>query len=318
MRLYKIYNEALYDGGVEVTRLGYNKNNVSLNKIPRDQKITFAFSPSSHSIGDWGILSSLPKHIKKIYPNSTVVVPNSALCYKIFQPFFDDGWWSEITKKPWENGYMMWKHNPYIDHWLKPGEWKDEIHTDHYRLWSYEDNYNEPLIEQILRAFGATDEELSQWDTRPKLYFSKEEEQECTEIINKHVGNNPYGCLLFSGRVEKYMGRWEFDSILFSNAREFEDMPVFYYSQFDLNKTEWGNIFKNKISFEELDLTLRQQLYIKQNAHFNLGYQSGMTDAISGGGSKVIALTPYSEDGLGSNCVRGTKYWFKDNTFKVY
>jgi len=318
MRVWQILNEALFDRGVEVSRLGSYKETTKIPQPQKDQSFTFAFTPTAHSIGDWGILSSLPKHIKKLYPNSTIAVPNPALCHKIFAPLFNAGRWSSITKKPWETGYMLWQHDPYIDHWLSPGEWEYEIYTDHYRVWSYKDNFNEPLIEQILRAYGATDEELTQWDTRPKIYFSKEEKQECDEIINKHVGNNPYGCLLFSGRVEKYMGRWEFDSILFPNAQEFRDMPVFYYSQFDLSKTEWGDIFKNNINFEELGLTLRQQLYIKQNAYFNLGYQSGMTDAISGGGSKVIALTPYSEDGLGSNCIRGTKYWFKDNTSKVY
>jgi len=318
MRVWHILNETLLDRGIEVSRLGSYKETTEIPQSQRDQSFTFAFTPTAHSIGDWGILSSLPKYIKKLYPNSTIAVPNSTLCHKIFRPLFDRGEWSSITKKPWETGYMMWQHNPYIDHWLSPGEWEHEIYTDHYRVWSHEDNFNEPLIEQILRAFGATDEELTQWDTRPQLYFSKEEEEECNEIITKHMGNNPYGCLLFSGRVEKYMGRWEFDSILFPDAQEFADMPIFYYSQFDLDKTEWGNIFKNKINFEDLGLTLRQQLYIKQKAYFNLGYQSGITDCISGGGSKITMLTPFDERGLGSNCIRGTKYWFKDQTFKVY
>lgn len=318
MRQWSIENERIYDKGVEVSRLGLYKKDVEFPQFQRDQSFTFAFTPTSHSLGDWGVLSSLPKYIKKLYPNSTIVVPNPTLCYKIFQPLFDSGEWSSITKKPWETGQMMWQNNPYIDHWLSPGEWEYEIYTDHYRVWSYKDNFNEPLIEQILRAFGAKDEEITQWDTRPKLYFSKEEKEECDEIIKHHIGNNLYGCLLFSGRVEKYMGRWEFDSVLFDDAQEFLDMPIFYYAQFDLDETEWGNMFKNKINFKDLGLTLRQQLYIKQKSHFNLGYQSGMTDSISGGGSKIISLTPYDEQGLGSNCIRKVKYWFADNKFKIY
>lgn len=318
MRLYKIYKETCYDMGVEVDRLGYYKNDVEIPFVSRDQPMTIAFTSTSFSIGDWGILSALPKYIKKMYPNSTFVVPDPSLSYKIFKPLFDSGRWASIIKNPWNVPYMIWGNNPYIDHWIKPGNWEYEIFTDHYRIWDSKDNYNEPLVEQILRAFGATDEELTQWDTRPKLYFTPEEIKECDQIINQYVGDSLYGCLLFGGRVKSLQGRWDFDSVLFEDAEEYSHMPVFYYSQFNFKDTEWNSIFKTAINFLDLNLTLKQQLYIKQKAYFNLGYQSGMTDAISGGGSKIIALSPYNEIGLGSNCIKGVKYWFKDKTFKVY
>lgn len=318
MRAYRITNEQLLIGVQDLDRLGVHKSTLASETIDRNTSFLFAFTATAHSTGDWGILSALPEYLKKMYPNSRLVVPNSDLLLKIFKSPFAAGEWSSVTKEPWKTSYMVWQNNPYIDHWVQPGEFSGEYITDHARAWSSYTNYTEPLVEQVLRALGAKDEELIQWDTRPRLYFTEQEQEECDKIVKQCVGDNKYGCLLFGGRVQGFTGRWEFDHVLHEDARAYSDMPVFYYSQFDLQDTEWASIFKHRINFEDLKLTLRQQLCIKQKAYFNLGYQAGMTDAISGGGSNVISLTPFDENGLGSNCIRGVKYWFRDGTTKIY
>ena len=76
MRQWSIENEKICDGGVEVSRLGLYKKDVEFPNFQRDQSFTFAFTPTAHSLGDWGILSSLPKYIKKYVDVSENIVSN--------------------------------------------------------------------------------------------------------------------------------------------------------------------------------------------------------------------------------------------------
>lgn len=316
MREWLIQNDQILDKGIETLRIGKHKkiNNSVFSDIPRDQHFIFPFCSTSHSLGDWGIISRLPECIKKIYPNVKVYIPSSSLIYDIFQPLFLSGQWSSFIKKPWEVGDMILKNNPYIDGVFNKNELQGECFTDHYRLYSSEDNDNEPLIEQMLRAFGLSDGEILNLDSTPKIYLSKEEEEWHTNFISKHFGEE-YGCLLLASSIPKLNNRWEYDSLLFPHLEKYKNTPVFYYSSFELDK-DWSNQFKNLKSFTDLNLTFRQQLIIKQKALFNAGYQAGITDSISGGGSEIITLTPYNN--LGKNVVRGVKYIFNNGDIKVF
>ena len=57
-------------------------------------------------------------------------------------------------------------------------------------------------------------------------------------------------------------------------------------------------------------------MIIKQKSIFNIGYQAGITDAISGGGSDVTTLCPYEEPT--HNTIRGVKYVFKDGSTRIF
>ena len=103
--------------------------------------------------------------------------------------------------------------------------------------------------------------------------------------------------------------------MLFSDVEEFKNTPVFFYTQYDLKGTEWESFFPTQINFLDLDLTIREQIYIKQKAKFNIGYQGGVNEASSGGSSKMISLSPYKT--IRENCVRGSKYIFFDKTSKI-
>jgi hypothetical protein len=315
MREWLIQNDQILDKGIETPRIGkYKKaNNSVFSDIPRDQHFIFPFCSTSHSLGDWGIISRLPECIKKIYPNVKVYIPSSSLIYDIFRPLFLSGQWSSFIKKPWEVGDMILKNNPYIDGVFNKNELQGECFTDHYRLYSSEDNDNEPLVEQMLRAFGLSDEEISQIDSRPKIYLSQEEEEWYKNFISKHFGEE-YGCLLLASSIDKFNKQWEFNSSLFPHIKKFKDYPVFYYSSFELGN-DWLDKFSNFTSFSKLNLTFRQQLIIKQKAIFNTGYQAGITDSISGGGSEIVTLTPY--DNIGKNIIRGVKYVFKKGDTKT-
>ena len=121
------------------------------------------------------------------------------------------------------NGQFKWewfKNNPHIDYRFNPGDF-DIIYTDHDR--AYTDDINVPLVEQILLRFGLTLEDLSKIDSRPSLYFDKDENP------NPDIKDD-YGCLLFASRIDKLKGRWD-DKNLIKEARKYKDTPVYYHSE---------------------------------------------------------------------------------------
>ena len=317
MREWFIKNDQLYDRGIETNRIGkWKGENLGVfSNISRNQEFYFPFCSTSHSLGDWGIISRLPECMKKSYPKVKIYIPSSTLIHKIFLPFFQNGQWSSFIKKPWEVGEMILKNNPFIEGTFNENELQGECFTDHYRLFLSIEDDNEPLVEQMLRSFGLSDEEIKNLDSRPKIYLSQEEEEWYNDFINKHFGEE-YGCLLLSSSISKFNNQWEYDSVIFPHIEKFKHLPVFYYSSFDINQTQWKDKFKEFISFSNLNLTFRQQLIIKQKALFNIGYQAGITDSISGGGSEIITLTPY--DNIGKNVIRGVKYVFKNGEVKTF
>jgi hypothetical protein len=317
MRIWKIINDQIYDQGIETNRIGFNKNthnNLFFN-LDRNTEFIFPFTTTAHSLGDWGVTSRLPECIKILYPNSEIYTPSSDLIKHIFSFLFNQGEWSSVIKNPWTTNEIILKNNPFIEGKFELNQLEGELYTDHYRIFSSEDDLNEPLIEQMLRAFGATDEEIQKIDSRPKLYISKEENEWADEFIKKYTGND-YGCLLLASRLPQYNHKWGFDHHLFPQIDKFKNYPVFYYSSFDLKNTDWDKRFTQFINFSNLNLTIREQMIIKQKATFNTGYQAGITDAIAGGGSEIITLTPYNE--TKEYTVRKVKYVFKDGSTKVY
>ena len=84
------------------------------------------------------------------------------------------------------------KDNPYIDYRFSPKEFSI-VYNDHFRSYDKlieEDGViisdEEPLTEQMLKRFGFTDDDLSEIDLRPKLYFSDDEIQN-PQIHSKKV-----------------------------------------------------------------------------------------------------------------------------------
>tara|TARA_R110001632_G_scaffold123238_1_gene235957 strand:+ start:2548 stop:3501 length:954 start_codon:yes stop_codon:yes gene_type:complete len=317
MRQWKIINDKLVDCGIETPRLGGLKSNTRspFKELSKQTQFTFPFSTTSHSLGDWGILSRLPECIEQIYPNAEFHIPSSTLIKQIFASLFNNGNWASFTEEPWLTNEIILKNNPHIAGRYRPNQLEGECYTDHFRIYSSDIDKNEPLIEQLLRAFGASEDEIKELDTSPKLYISQEEEEWYQSFIKKYFGHE-YGCLLLSSSIKELNKKWEFDHHLFPHTLKYRDYPVFYYSSFELHNTEWLKLFKNYISFSDLKLTIREQMIVKQKAIFNIGYQAGITDAISGGGSDVTTLCPYKEPT--HNTIRGVKYVFRDGSIRIF
>jgi hypothetical protein len=323
MRQWSIINDKLVDYG-EVPYLGipYDKiKNGEVGTLPKDYDGWFPFMRMCYSIGDLAITSGIFQALKTKYPNIKIAWPSNDYIEHIFGEGFISRWDynEDVTAKTNINTIMG--NNPYIDKIFEVGEF-DMVFIDHDRSYTslIHDgemirSCDEPMAEQILRRFGFNDDDIKNIDSRPKVYFTQEEITKCESIIDEYIGDSEYGCLLFAGRLERFKGRWENDYLLFEDAKRFQNLPVFVYSQYDLEGTEWDRVFPNRIDFTKLGLSIREQIYIKQNARFNIGYQGGVSEASSGGNSEMISLSPYNT--IRENCVRGSKYIFFDETSKL-
>ena len=324
MQQWTIKNDKIYSLG-EVDYLGvpYDKIlNGEIGTLPKDYDGWFPFLKMCYSIGDMGIISGLWEALKVKYPKIKIALSSVDYINHIFYPGWMDKWNYNSTQTGQNNYTSMLLNNPHIDKFFNPGEF-DIVFSDHDRAYTDLKSYGstirsceEPLVEQILRRFGFTDEDFKVIDVSPKIYFSPEEIDKCENIINKYMGSDNYGCLLFASRLERFKNKkWEGEEHLYPFAEQYRNSPIFYYSQIPLTNTPWDNFFPNRIDFSKLNLTIREQIYIKRKALFNIGYQSGITDASSGGGSNIITLCPY--DTIRENCVRGTRYVYTDGRNKI-
>jgi hypothetical protein len=323
MRQWAIQNDRIIDLG-EVPYLGipYDKiKNGEAATLPEDYDGWFPFMRMGYSIGDLAITSGIFEALKTKYPKIKIAWPSNDYIEHIFGKGFISRWDYNDEVTAITNIQTIMSNNPYIDKVFEVGEF-DIVFCDHDRSYTslIHDgdmirSCDEPMAEQILRRFGFTNDDIKKIDSRPKIYFTKDEINKCESIIKEYIGSYEYGCLLFAGRLEQFKGRWENDYLLFEDAEKFKNIPVFCYTQYDLNNTEWDLFFPNRIDFSKLGLTIREQIYIKQHAKFNIGYQGGVSEASSGGSSTMISLCPYKT--IRENCVRDSKYIFFDKTSKV-
>ena len=153
------------------------------------------------------------------------------------------------------------------------------------------------------------------------LYFTDEEIEIGNKILNKYTNNNEFGCLLFGSR--KYEIPWEYnwEKPLIDIVEQNKDITWFYYCQIPLEKTRF-NFVKNKVNFAEIlkDYNLRDsvriQLYIKNQAKLNVGYQSGINDSVGSKNTENYCI-PYPKQFLNSNIGRGITYFINGSEFKI-
>ena len=144
MIFWRVLDNNLYTVG-EVDRLGFEESEGL--RVPDeyvDQK-EFTVMRTAHGVGDWGIISAMPRLIKQKFPDSKVYVPSVKLLEKLFGQMKDNwGTWDN----PFKNVHYIFDNNPYVD------GYKDyiigEIFHDHYRIYD-KDNKAIPLTKQMLK-----------------------------------------------------------------------------------------------------------------------------------------------------------------------
>jgi len=242
----------------EVNQLGFEE--FEGLRIPDEylEQQEFTVFRAAWGIGDWGIISAMPRLLKQKYPNCKIYIPSKKLVKQLFNIDTD------IM-------YTIFKNNPYVDEFKD--KIKGEIFHDHYRIYD-KDNPNIPLIEQMLKFWQFESEEYK--DSQPELYWTNEEKELGDYIIQKH-SKDEFGCLLISERFGTQFGKFdqpsfEKDTKNISNILKENNIPYFYWSVKPLNQTPFN--FINK-ALNLRHINLRVQLYIKSKAKLNISNQCG-------------------------------------------
>jgi hypothetical protein len=275
----RIIDNKVYKAG-DVQKLGFNKE----TPLSGYHNEVFIIYRTCHGIGDWGIVSAMPRLIKQKYPNAKVVYPSSRLLGTIFNAAQWSSW-----NNPFENPAIIFKNNPYVDGIVDsiPGE----VFTDHYRVYD-EDNIYIPLTEQMLRLYGFENSEIE--DSCPELYFDSYDEIQRLEVTK----GQKYGCLLIPNKPEEInANRDEYFSKILGILEQYR-LPLYYYSSIPINKTP----FEKYCTLGDLSKLgdIRLQTNIRSKAVFNVGFISGVMDIVSRY-SKVYTIAIPSLEDIASN-----------------
>lgn len=247
----------------ETDTLGFEKaDGLAIPDDYLDRK-EFMVMRTAHGIGDWGIISAMPRLLKEKYPDCKVYVPSIALLEKLFSQYA--GNWN-AWGNPFTNVENVFKHNPYVDDFVD--EYDGEIFHDHYRVYD-KDNTDVPLVEQMLKFWQFKDSEYK--DSQPELYWSDEEKKMGDAIIEEYVHDNDFGCLLISDRYDYTM-----DKLIIENIDV--GLKHFYWTERPIEQTEFDFIDK---ALDMRNMPVRIQLYIKSKARYNVGNQCGTSQLIT-------------------------------------
>jgi len=256
MIFWRILDSKLYSTG-EVEKLGFEDSEGL--RIPDEylEKQEFVIMRTCHGIGDWGIISVMPRLLKQKYPNCKVYVPSSKLLKNLFGQYESN--WSSWGN-PFLNVNAVFDNNPYVDSYI---DFIDgEVFHDHYRIYD-KDNIDIPLVEQMLKFWQFDENEYR--DSQPELYFSDDEVELGDKIIKKYTDGN-FGTLLISDRYD-----YSNDNLIIDVLKQ-NDIPYFYYSSDILEQTSF-NFINKALDMKNMDIRL--QLYIHSKAKLNIGNQSG-------------------------------------------
>ena len=288
MIFYRILDNNLYH--VEETNaLGFEKSEGL--RIPDDylDKQEFMVMRTASGIGDWGIISVMPRLLKEKYPGCKVYVPSKKLLRKLFG-------------KDHNNVHVVFDNNPFVDKFLD--EVDGEIFHDHYRVYD-KDEIDIPLVKQILKFWQFKDGEMI--DCQPEIYWTPEEETLGNAIIKDRTGGEDFGFLLISNRFGTLLGKpnkdnYQKDTDSITKALKNYDLPYFYWTYKPLDETEFS--FINDV-LDMRHINIRIQLYIKSKAKVNIGTQCGPMDITPRYSKTLISQRQYP---LSINIIDGVEY----------
>ena len=256
--VWRIVDNKLYPIN-EVENLGFEKS--ERLRIPDEYLDTreFMVMRTCHGIGDWGIISAMPRLLKEKYPDCKVYVPTKKLLKKLYG-------------QDHNNVHVIFDNNPYVDEFVD--EIDGDVFHDHYRIYN-KDNTDISLVIQMLKFWQFMDKEVE--DSQPELYWSDEEQEFGDKIIEKYVDDKKFGCLLVSDRFGTQYGKYhqesyDKDTEVMSKVLKDNPLPYFYYTLKPIKKTPFDFIDK---SLDMRYIDLRIQLYIKSKAKVNVANQCG-------------------------------------------
>ena len=264
MIFWRILNNKVYSAG-ETDRLGFDISNPSYIPDEYLEQQEFVVMRTCHGLGDWGIISAIPRLLKEKYPNCKVYVPSVGLLEKLFGESMK--MWASWGN-PFENSQHVFKNNPYIDGFID--SFDGDVFHDHYRIYDTK-NSEIPLIQQMLKFWQFEEQEYE--DYQPELYFTEDEKTFGDSIIEEYAGGE-FGTLLLSDRYEY---NTELQDELMIKILKDNDLPYFYWTSKPIRKTSF-NFAKKALDLRYVHP--RTQLYIKTMAKLNVGNQCGVNDTV--------------------------------------
>jgi hypothetical protein len=274
----------------ETDNLGFEKSEGL--RIPDEylDNQEFMVMRTCHGIGDWGIISAMPRLLKEKYPDCKVYVPTKKLLKKLYD-------------QDHNNVYVIFDNNPYVDEFVD--EIDGEVFHDHYRIYD-NDNTDISLVKQMLEFWQFTEEEMS--DSQPEMYWSDEEKKLGDTIIHEAADDSEFGCLLISDRFGQNGDKVFDDDIRKKEIHKlmeflfFNQLPYFYWTHKPIQELPFNCIDK-LLDLRHIDL--RIQLYIRSKAKFNIGNQCGLTQTIARYSKCYTSQRQYP---IGSNIIDGEIY----------
>ena len=284
MIFWRIVNDTLYNIG-EVEDLGFPKSNPSYIPDEYLEKKIFTICRTCLGIGDWGVISAMPRLLKEKYPDCIVQIPSESLIKSLLKPYASE--WLKSWSNPYKTMEYVFRNNPYVDAFVDTI--MDEVFHDHYRIYN-SDKSEVPLVEQMLDFWQFTPTEYK--DSSPELYFT-DEEKELGDAIIKNKAPNGFGAFLISNRFDK-----DRDSQFLKRAFDKHKIPYFYWA----SKPSLLSLFDVDTVFDMRNVSIRVQMYLKTKAEVLIGNMSG-ADIMFPRYTKVY-MAPRGKD-FGSNIVRG-------------
>ena len=278
MIFFRTYNNKLFSVG-EVNKLGFSIDDPSFIPDEYLENQNFIILRTCFGLGDWGIISAIPRKLKEKYPNCKVWIPSPKLLKQMFSGL-ENNWpsWSD----PFQVVYTIFSNNPYVDGFIDSFE--GDIFNDHYRIYNNKDC---PLAEQMLKFWQFSNFK----DIDPELYWTDEEKKLANNIIKDHC-EGKFGTLLLSNRY-KGEGKDKIQSILNKY-----NLPMFYW----ISPNDWGIKFNRCLDLNHINI--RIQLLIKSLGEFSIGNQTGANDIIPRYTTSYIV----PREKLGSNYINSVKY----------
>ncbi len=258
---FRIVDDKLF--GIPQENLGFEVSNSMFIPDEYLSSNNFLVMRTCHGLGDWVLLSAMPRLLKQKYPNCKVYLPSKKLLTKIFGDMLKT--WGYGTFDASDVVRNVFHNNPYVDGFVS--KYGDEVFHDHYRIYD-ENNDKIPLLNQMLKFWQFTDDEMI--DTTPDFYPTTEE---LDWFKNYHkYRNKEYGYISASSTF----GETAEPKVMIDKIKEHDENLIWYYYGEVPFKTSHFNFLNNVIEVKPQNLNIRQQQLLKVNAVVNYGNETGM------------------------------------------
>ena len=258
---FRIFNNKLHS--IEVDDIGFPSTDPSYIPDEYLEKKEFMVMRTCHGIGDWCIISAIPRLLKEKYPDCKVYVPSNIMLKNLFGSMLNN--WGYGTFDAGTISKVVFENNPFVDGFID--EYSGEVFHDHYRIFN-RDKDEISLAKQMMRFWQFKDEEML--DTSPDFYPTSAE----IEVTSQFLLDNGFDKYSYISVSSTFGDTTEGDMLIDKIKEVSEDMNWLYYGEVPLKDTKLN--FLNAIEIKNLDFSIRDQQTLKIYADSNFGNETGM------------------------------------------